>query len=137
MKICHKELELDRKLVKLTEEMQKLKKAVDLNIISNISETKRMIKNKKTQRDSLIKQKENLKHNRENQRKVRERKKAATAAASFNQLATQNENQYLTSRFAGRPKSIDEDILIKTKTDLPLVGSSAESRRRTKVINSC
>lgn len=137
MKICHKELELDRKLVKLTEEMQKLKKAVDLNIISNISETKRMIKNKKTQRDSLIKQKENLKHNRENQRKVRERKKAATAAASFNQLATQNENQYLTSRSAGRPKSIDEDILIKTKTDLPLVGSSAESRRRTKVINSC
>ena len=137
MKICHKELELDRKLVKLTEEMQKLKKAVDLNIISNISETKRMIKNKKTQRDSLIKQKENLKHNRENQRKVRKRKKAATAAASFNQPATQNENQYLTSRSAGRPKSIDEDILIKTKTDLPLVGSSAESRRRTKVINSC
>ena len=78
-----------------------------------------------------------MKRNRENQRKVRERKKAAVAAASFNQPTTQNENQYLTSSSAGRPKSIDEDNLIRTKPDLALVGSSAELRRHTKVINSC
>ena len=78
-----------------------------------------------------------MKRNRENQRKVRERKKAAVAAASFNQPTTQNENQYLTSSSAGRPKSIDEDNLIRTKPDLALVGSSAELRRHTKVMNSC
>lgn len=53
VKICHKEL--NRKLVKLTEEIQKFEKVIDLNIISNISEIKTMIKNKRTERDSLIK----------------------------------------------------------------------------------
>lgn len=53
VKICHKEL--NRKLVKLTEEIQKFEKVIDLNIISNISEIKTMIENKRTERDSLIK----------------------------------------------------------------------------------
>ena len=121
MKIGHKELELDRKLVKLTEEIQKLEKVVDLNIISNISKPKTMIKNKKTEREPFIKHKKNLKRNRENQgenqRKTREQKEEA-AAASLNQPAAKNENPYFTPRSAGRPKTIDADILIKTITDL-------------------
>ena len=37
----------------------------------------------------------------------------------------------------GRSKTIDDDVLIKTVTQLALVGSSANPRRRTKVINTC
>ena len=37
----------------------------------------------------------------------------------------------------GRPKTIDNDVLIKTITKLALVGSSADPRRRTEVINTC
>ena len=36
----------------------------------------------------------------------------------------------------GKPKTIDNDVLIKTITQLALVGSSADPRRRTKVINT-
>ena len=62
--------------------------------------------------------------NRVNQREDRERKKAA---AFLNQPAAQDENQCLTPRSHERPKSIDETFLIKTITDLALVGSSADS----------
>ena len=48
-------------------------------------------------------------------------KKKPAAAASLNQPAAQNENQYLTSHSAGRPKFTDEDILIKAIADLALV----------------
>ena len=37
----------------------------------------------------------------------------------------------------GRPKTIDNDVLIKTITQLALVGSSADPRRRTEAINTC
>ena len=57
----------------------------------------------------------------------------APAPAFLNQPAAQNENQYLTPRSAGRNRSIDEDILIRAITDLALVGSSADSRRCTKL----
>ena len=51
-----------------------------------------MIKTKRTERDSLINQKINLKRNHENQREAVK----AAAIASFNQPVAQNENQYLT-----------------------------------------
>ena len=34
-------------------------------------------------------------------------------------------------------KTIDDDVLIKTITQLALAGSSADSHRRTEVINTC
>ena len=37
----------------------------------------------------------------------------------------------------GRPKTIDNDVLIKTITQVAVVGSSAVPYRRTKVINTC
>ena len=95
-----------------------------------------MIKNKKAERDSLIKQKNILKRNHVNQKKARERKKEA---AALNQTlpAAQDESECVTPRSAGRPTIIDDDILIKTITDMALIGSSVYSRRRTEVINCC
>ena len=77
--------------------------------------------NELAERDALIDQKNILKRNIEKQKKARERKKAAALPAVL----------------AGRPKTIDDDIQIKTITDMALIGSSADSRRRTEAINCC
>ena len=41
------------------------------------------------------------------------------------------------SPVTGRPKTIDDDVLIKTITQLTLVGNSADPRCRTEIINTC
>ena len=47
-----------------------------------------------------------------------------------------NTGEYV-SPVIGRPKTIDDDVLIKIITQLALVESSADSHRRTQVINTC
>ena len=41
------------------------------------------------------------------------------------------------SPVTGRSKTIDDDVLIKTITQLALAESSADPHRRTEVINTC
>ena len=47
-----------------------------------------------------------------------------------------NTGEYV-SPVIGRPKTIDDDVLIKIITQLALVESSADPHRRTQVINTC
>ena len=47
-----------------------------------------------------------------------------------------NTGEYV-SPVIGRPKTIDDDVLIKTITQLALVKNSADPHRRTEVINTC
>ena len=113
-KVCHAEIILDKTIVNLTTEIQKLKDIMSMNIISNPEETRNSIKTKETELKKAVKQKDTLIRNRINKRASRKKKKEEFKEMSLKQTGIS------TTPAIGRPKSVDEDALIAAITILHL-----------------
>ena len=142
-KICYAEVELDGKILVLSEEVNKLDSVVNLNKTSNNDKTHKIVQEKKTELDGLIKRRRKLLINRKNQKKVRERKKMTqnntipTNHCDNWNTAISESVENMQQVGPGKPKCYDKDTLIKAITDIALAGSATDSQRCTEVINSC
>ena len=74
-KICHAEISLDKTIVDLSREIQKLKHVMSMNVISNPKETRKSIKEKETELQAAVKIKNTLIRSRINQKASRKKKK--------------------------------------------------------------
>lgn len=97
-----------------------------------------MIKNKKTEWDSLIKQSNTLIRSCVNQRKDRKRNDRKRKDSSIPQPTSCSRWRPMShTMFSWETQITDGTFLIKTIPDLALVGSSADSHWSNEVINNC
>ena len=130
-KTCHAENILDKSIVNLNTDIDKLQHVLRMGVIADPEETKKALQTKMTELKEATKKKNNLIRNRKNKKASRDKKKEQSKELSLAKTGTYE------APVIGRPMSVDDSALISAITKIALAGSAADDRRRTEMINTC